>query len=75
MLMRLEFIAIKQQSYVVKLYGFYYMPPSVHTVLIHGHQILGEFELSIENFSEEAQECNNKEIKRGRERHSRKSSR
>ncbi|XP_031782937.1 uncharacterized protein LOC116416855 [Nasonia vitripennis] len=59
----------------VELYPWYYMPPSIHTILIHGHLIVQAVVLLIGMFSEEAQECKNKDIKRYRENHSRKTSR
>uniref|UniRef100_A0ABD2W5E4 Uncharacterized protein n=1 Tax=Trichogramma kaykai TaxID=54128 RepID=A0ABD2W5E4_9HYME len=55
-----------------KLYWWYYMPPSMHVILIHGHQIMDHLILPIGMLSEEAQECNNKNFKKFRENHSRK---
>jgi hypothetical protein len=57
------------------LYSWYYMPPSVHKILIHGSSIIKSFVLPIGILSEEAQESRNKDIKRYRESYSRKSSR
>lgn len=55
----------------VKLYPWYYMPPSVHKVLIHGCNIMRKFNKPIGYFSEEAQETNNKIFRRARAFHSR----
>jgi len=46
------------------LYSWYYMPPSVHKILIHGSSIIKSFVLPIGVLSEEAQESRNKDIKR-----------
>lgn len=43
------------------------MPPSIHSILIHGYLIVEAVVLPIGMFSEEAQECKNKDIKRYRE--------
>lgn len=59
----------------VSLYNWYHMPTSVHKVLLHGADIIDSFELPIGNFSEEAQESRNKDFKRIRANHSRKTSR
>lgn len=59
----------------VKLYSWYYMPPSVHKVLIHGADLMRRFDLPIGYFSEEAQEARNKDFRKIRESHSRKNSR
>ncbi|XP_063909076.1 uncharacterized protein LOC135126834 [Zophobas morio] len=59
----------------VKEYGWYYMPASVHKLLIHGGDIISSAILPIGQLSEEAQEARNKNCKGFRERHSRKFSR
>jgi len=59
----------------VKLYPWYYMPTTVHKVLIHGPEIIASALLPIGQLSEEAQEARNKDIKRFREDFSRKCSR
>ncbi|XP_046404432.1 uncharacterized protein LOC124169763 [Ischnura elegans] len=58
-----------------KLYAWYYMPPVVHKLLIHGAAIVKEAILPIGILSEEAMEARNKDIRRFREQHTRKSSR
>lgn len=59
----------------VELYPWYYMPTSVHKLLIHSPQIVAHALLPIGQLSEEAQEVRNKHIKRYREDFSRKCSR
>lgn len=58
----------------VQLYEWYYMPPSVHKILIHGADVIRHALLPIGELSEEAQEAKNKDIRRFREHHTRKSS-
>ena len=59
----------------VELYPWYYMPTSVHKILIHGPEIIASALLPIGQLSEEAQEARNKDIKRFREDFSQKCSR
>lgn len=59
----------------VHLYNWYYMPITVHRILIHGVEIIRYAILPIGQLFEEAQEANNKKFKMYRERHSRKMSR
>lgn len=59
----------------VDLYPWYYMPTSIHKLLIHGPEIIAYALLPIGQLSEEAQEARNKDIKRFREGFSRKCSR
>lgn len=56
-------------------YQWYYMPSSLHKVLIHGGQIIKSISLPIGQLSEEAAESRNKDFKRFRQSHSRKFSR
>lgn len=56
----------------VELYSWYFMPTTVHKILIHGHQIAESSLLPIGQMSEEAKESCNKYIKRFREDFSRK---
>nr|XP_022906380.1 glutamic acid-rich protein-like [Onthophagus taurus] len=51
------------------------MPTSVHKILIHGSAVIKEALLPIGELSEEAQEANNKKIRKFRESHTRKCSR
>lgn len=59
----------------VELHNWYCMPPSVHTILIHGSLAIKYALVPIGQLSEEAQESRNKDYIRFREHHSRKSSR
>lgn len=51
----------------VQLYSWYYMPSSVHKLLIHGADIIEAAVLPIGMFSEEALEARNKDFRRYRE--------
>lgn len=59
----------------VQLYSWYFMPPTVHKILIHGTKVMENFLLSIGQYSEKAAEARNKDFKRFREFHTRKYSR
>ena len=59
----------------IQLYGWYYMPSSVHKLLIHGIDIISNFDLPIGQLSEEALEASHKEFRKHRLAHTRKSSR
>ncbi len=59
----------------VNLYPWYYMPTSIHKLLIHGPEIIEKALLPIGQLSEDAQDSRNKDIKRFREDFSRKCSR
>ena len=59
----------------LKNYNWYYMPASVHKLLIHGPEVIERFMLPIGMFSEEAQESRNKDNKHCRLNHARKDSR
>ena len=48
-------------SRYVQLYGWFYMPVTLHKILLHGHLILRNFSLPIGLFSEEAGETRNKD--------------
>ena len=67
--------ALDTARYFVNLYPWFYMPTSVHKILIHGHIIIDASLLPIGQMSEEAQESCNKFIKRYREDFARKCSR
>ena len=57
-------------------YGWYYMPSSVHKILLHGENIIKHFAvLPIGQLSEDAQESRNKDYKKFRLYHTRKCSR
>lgn len=59
----------------VSLYPWYYMPATVHKVLIHGEEIIKKVLVPIGQLSEEAQEARNKDFRKFRQYKSRKLSR
>lgn len=59
----------------VRHYGWYYMPVTVHKVLIHGRNIIENCLVPIGKMSEEAQESLNKTFRKTREFRSRKMNR
>lgn len=59
----------------VSLYPWYFMPVTVHKILIHGADIIESAALPIGLLSEEAQESRNKDYKHIRIHHTRKNSR
>lgn len=59
----------------VRLYSWYFMPASVHKLLVHGASIISASILPIGLLSEEAQETRNKDCRDIREYHTRKISR
>lgn len=67
--------ALETAKLFIELYSWYYMPTSIHKLLIHGPQIIASALLPIGQMSEEAQETCNKYIKKFRQDFSRKSSR
>lgn len=69
-----QFTAETAELYV-RNYNWYYMPQSVHKILIHGALIMREAIMPIGILSEEAQESRNKDVRNYREFHARKFSR
>lgn len=59
----------------IELYGWYYMPTTLHKLLIQGAAIAKESLLPIGVLSEEALESRSKDGRKFREHHSKKSSR
>lgn len=72
---KFESYAFQTAQLYVELYNWYYMPSSVHKILLHGSKIIESFLIPIGLLSEEAQEARNKDFKRIRENHTRKLSR
>ena len=58
----------------VALYPWFYMPSSVHKILIHGAVIINHASFPIGMMSEAAQESRNKDLRNFREQHTRKNS-
>ena len=56
----------------ILLYSWYYMPTSVHKILIHGTSVINHFLLPIGELSEAAQESKMKDIRKYREHYTRK---
>lgn len=59
----------------VKLYNWYYMPVTVHKILLHSVEVIKYFILPIGLYSEDAQETRTKDLRRFRLDHTRKSGR
>ncbi|XP_017465416.1 PREDICTED: uncharacterized protein LOC108358524 [Rhagoletis zephyria] len=72
---KFQIYCIDTAKLCIDLYGWYYMPITVHKVLIHGSKIVSEAILPIGMLSEEAQEARNKDYRRYRLYHSRKTGR
>ncbi|CAI6356581.1 unnamed protein product [Macrosiphum euphorbiae] len=70
-----ETYGIQTAELFVELYPWYYMPTSVHTILLHGADVIRHAILPIGQLSEESQESQNKHYKNYREHHTRKISR
>ena len=62
-------------KYILEHYNWYVMPPSLHKLLVHGALIADRLDLPIGQYSEEAQEAQNKELRNARLHHSCKVSR
>lgn len=59
----------------VELYDWYYMPSSIHKLLVHAVDIINNFDIPIGKLSEDALEARHKEARNQRLYHTRKSSR
>ena len=62
----MKILCVETSKEYVKLYPWFYMPASVHKLLIHSTEIISAFSLysiAIGAFSEEAQESRNKDNK------------
>lgn len=62
-------------SMYVQLYEWYYMPITVHKILIHGSHVIEYSIVPIGQLSEEVQESRHKEVRKFRELNTRKISR
>lgn len=72
---KFENYALETARMYVELFKWYYMPSSVHKILLHGANIIKSFSIPIGLLSEEAQEARNKDFKRFRSFNTRKCSR
>jgi len=55
--------ALDTAKKLISLYDWYYFPPSVHNVLVHGADVINFAVVSIEELSKEVAESRNKDIK------------
>ena len=67
--------SIETAQLYLQEYSWYYMPVTMHKILIHGADIIRTSILPIGQLSEEAQESRNKDLKYFRRSHTRKTSR
>uniref|UniRef100_A0A2S2Q9M0 Uncharacterized protein n=1 Tax=Sipha flava TaxID=143950 RepID=A0A2S2Q9M0_9HEMI len=69
-----EKYAMDTAKLYIEHYNWYYMPASVHKILLHGTDVIKHCLLPIEQLSEEASEARNKHYKSFREHFTRKTS-
>lgn len=72
---KFDHFAKETANLFIDLYGWYYMPASIHKILMHGAEIIQNFIFPIGNLSEEAAEARNKHFRHYREFHARKCNR
>lgn len=70
-----EEYCLETARFLINKYPWYYLPVSVHKILIHSPRVLSQMMIPIGQLSEEAQESRNKNLKEYREYHTRKTSR
>lgn len=70
-----QVLLLETREQYLALYSWYYMPLTVHKLLIHSANIISMFDLPIGDLSEEALEATHKIIRKTRLNHTRKSSR
>lgn len=70
-----QLLLTETRELYINLYSWFYMPSSIHKVLVHGAMVIEFFDLPIGQLSEEALEARHKEIKKLRLNHTRKTSR
>lgn len=68
-------LLLDTRNLYLSLYKWYYMPVTVHKLLVHSSDIIEAFELPIGQLSEEALEATHRVIRENRLKHTRKSSR
>ena len=74
-ILRFKDYCLATSERIIKLYGWYTMPPTLHKLLEHGYQVAEILDLPVGMYSEEAQEAQNKEIRNARLSHTCKISR
>ena len=72
---KLRSLANRTLELHVKNYSWFYLPVTIHKILIHAADIVNGIALPIGHMSEEAQEARNKDVRRYREMFTRKFSR
>lgn len=72
---KFEKVCIETRKWYLSLYSWYPMPATVHKILVHSTAVIRSCLLPIGMLSEEAQEARNKDCRKFREHHTRKSSR
>lgn len=72
---KFKIFALDTAKALVEKYPWYYLPPSVHKILVHGSEVIKNSIVSIGELSEEAAEAKNKDVKRYRLQNTRKMSR
>lgn len=72
---KFEKFANETRHLYLSLYSWYYMPVTVHKILIHSAEVIKSALLPIGQLSEEAQEARHKDCRRFREHHTQKTSR
>ena len=73
--LRFKDFCLETAQIFVQNYPWFYMPSSVHKILLHGYLVIERMTLPIGMMSEEALESRNKDFKKYREHFTRKSSR
>lgn len=74
-LVEFEKFCLETRKLYLSLYSWYYMPVTVHKLLIHSTEVIKTAIVPIGQLSEEAQEARNKDCRRFREHNTRKCSR
>lgn len=72
---RFKILVNETKEIYLSNYDWYYMPISLHKLLIHSPDVILSFFIPIGQLSEEALECRHKDIRHIREHNARKSSR
>lgn len=72
---KFKIYALETAYELVQQYPWYYLPASVHKILLHGSKVIDHALLSIGELSEEAAESSNKNLKLFRRDNTRKTSR
>lgn len=67
-----EKYAEETRKLYLQLYGWYYIPVTMHKLLVHGGALIKYVVVPIGQLSEEAQEARNKDVRRFRERNTQK---